>query len=142
MATAKELQAALSPKRWAKHKKQIVPDATERLLTRSKQEAPARSGALRKSIYSEIRGDKATIRARAPYAGLVISGTPPHIIRAKDGGALRFQIGGQVVYAAFARHPGTKPNDFFSRALQAEQRRIEDEMSDAGDAFFREVARA
>jgi hypothetical protein len=142
MATAKELQAALSPKRWAKHKKQIVPDATERLLTRSKQEAPARSGALRKSIYAQVRGDKATIRARAPYAGFVINGTPPHIIRAKDGGALRFQIGGATVFARSVNHPGTKPNDFFSRALQAEQRRIEDEMAEAGDAFFREVARA
>jgi hypothetical protein len=141
MATAKELQAALSPKRWAKHKKQIVPDATERLLTRSKQEAPTRSGALRKSIYADIRGDKATIRARAPYAGFVISGTPPHIIRAKDG-ALRFEIGGRVVFARSVNHPGTKPNDFFSRALAAEQRRIEDEMTEAGDAFFREVARA
>jgi hypothetical protein len=119
-----------------------VPDATERLLTRSKQEAPARSGALRKSIYAQVRGDKATIRARAPYAGFVINGTPPHIIRAKDGGALRFQIGGATVFARSVNHPGTKPNDFFSRALQAEQRRIEDEMAEAGDAFFREVARA
>jgi hypothetical protein len=142
MATAKELQAALSPKRWAKHKRQIVPDATERLVTRSKQEAPVRSGALRKSIYADIRGDKATIRARAPYAGFVINGTPPHIIRAKDGGVLRFQIGGATVFARSVNHPGTKPNDFFGRALQAEQRRIEDEMADAGDAFFREVARA
>jgi hypothetical protein len=141
MATAKELQAALSPKRWAKHKKQIVPDATERLLTRSKQEAPKRTRKLEQSIYADIRGDKATIRARAPYAGFVINGTPPHIIRAK-GNALRFQIGGATVFARSVNHPGTKPNDFFSRALQAEQRRIEDEMAEAGDAFFREVARA
>jgi hypothetical protein len=141
MATAKELQAALSPKRWAKHKKQIVPDATERLLTRSKQEAPARSGALRKSIYAQVRGDKSTIRARAPYAGFVINGTPPHIIRAKDK-PLRFQIGGATVFARSVNHPGTKPNDFFSRALEAEQRRIEDEMAEVGGRFFAEVARA
>jgi ribosomal protein L5 len=141
MATAKELQAALSPKRWAKHKKQIVPDATERLVTRSKQEAPKRTRKLERSIYADIRGDKATIRARAPYAGFVISGTPPHIIRAKDK-PLRFQIGGRVVFARSVNHPGTKPNDFFSRALQAEQRRIEDEMAEVGGRFFAEVARA
>jgi hypothetical protein len=141
MATAKQLQAALSPKRWAKHKKQIVPDATERLLTRSKQEAPKRTRKLEQSIYADIRGDKSTIRARAPYAGFVINGTPPHIIRAKDG-ALRFQIGGATVFARSVNHPGTRPNDFFGRALAAEQRRIEDEMTEAGDAFFREVARA
>jgi hypothetical protein len=141
MATAKELQAALSPKRWAKHKKQIVPDATERLKDRAVQEAPVRSGALRKSIYAQVRGDKSTIRARAPYAGFVINGTPPHIIRAK-GNALRFEIGGRVVFARSVNHPGTKPNDFFSRALEAERKRIEDEMAEVGGRFFAEVARA
>lgn len=50
------------------------------------------------------------------YLGYVLSGTPPHLIF-PHGRALRFMIGGTVVFAAVVRHPGTAPNNFMLRAL-------------------------
>lgn len=38
-------------------------------------------------------------------------GTRPHVIEAK-GGALKFEIGGEIVYAKKVFHPGTKPLGF------------------------------
>jgi hypothetical protein len=50
------------------------------------------------------------------YLGYVLAGTPPHMIL-PHGQALRFMIGGEVVYAAAVFHPGTSPNNFMLRAL-------------------------
>lgn len=50
------------------------------------------------------------------YLGYILEGTDPHWIF-PHGQALRFMIGGTVVFATAVRHPGTNPNNFMLRAL-------------------------
>ncbi|MCL7377013.1 hypothetical protein [Streptomyces sp. 35G-GA-8] len=53
-----------------------------------------------------------------PAVRYVLDGTRPHIIRPRRAKALRFEVGGRVVYAAYARHPGTRASNFLARALR------------------------
>lgn len=55
--------------------------------------------------------------AEAPHAAYVVRGTRPHIIRAKGPYSLHNRKTGQF-FGPVVRHPGTKPNDFISRALK------------------------
>lgn len=65
-------------------------------------------------------GPSAEIRVHHPAVGYVINGTRPHPIRPRPPKrALRFTIGGRIVFAAAVNHPGTKPNDFLNKALPA-----------------------
>lgn len=55
-----------------------------------------------------------------PAASFVLMGTKPHEIRPrKKNGVLRFEVGGRIVYARVVHHPGTRPNNFLWKALQA-----------------------
>lgn len=51
------------------------------------------------------------------YTGYEHDGTPPHVIRARRKKALRFQVGGQVVFRKQVQHPGTTGTFFLARAL-------------------------
>lgn len=53
------------------------------------------------------------------YALAVQNGTPPHVIRPQSpDGVLRFETGGQVVYATHVNHPGTRPQPFMSQGAR------------------------
>lgn len=58
------------------------------------------------------------------YAEMVHDGTRPHIIRPRRKRALRFRVGGRVVYAKFVRHPGTRARPFLDRALREVSSRL------------------
>ena len=65
------------------------------------------------------------IAGRTDYLGYIIDGTPPHIIEAKrtrPNPHLRFVQDGGIKFRRRVRHPGTKPNDFISRAIPAARR--------------------
>lgn len=83
---------------------------------------PVDTGNLRDSIGVRSQGDAIIIGpdvSLAPYAGYVEFGTQPHEIRPKDpNGALRFTVGGQVVFARVVHHPGTRPALYVARAFQ------------------------
>jgi hypothetical protein len=97
----------------------------ERRVRRVEQEAIRLApGSMGRAIRSQIqRGPggefRGVVNVRHPAALYVTGGTRPHIIRPVRAQALRFMIGGQVVYAKAVMHPGTKPNDFLLRALRA-----------------------
>lgn len=83
--------------------------------------APGRMGS---TIRAQIRrgpgGDfQGVINVRHPAALYVTGGTRPHVIRPVRAKALRFTVGGHVVYAKVVMHPGTRPNDFLRKALRA-----------------------
>jgi hypothetical protein len=77
---------------------------------------------IRPSFSQGPRGPVGTITVNHPAALFVIDGTKPHQIRPVRARALRFTIGGQVVFARLVNHPGTKPNDFLRPALRAAAR--------------------
>jgi hypothetical protein len=65
----------------------------------------------------EFRG---VVTVNHPAAIFIVNGTRPHMIfPRRPGGVLRFTVGGQVVYARFVNHPGTKPDNFLRDALRA-----------------------
>lgn len=88
------------------------------LLRETQKEAPFKKGGVRRSLFAETRGTIIKIGSNSPIAKFVNNGTGPHTIRPLGSGkALRFVIGGKVVFAKSVRHPGTKPNRFMQRAL-------------------------
>lgn len=100
-----------------------------------------RTGATRESIVGQVRdtgkGATGTVDVGENAARLA-TGTVPHVITAGDRkvsggrdasgrfqkgstrpGALRFQVGGQTVFARYVNHPGTKPDPYLDRAAEA-----------------------
>lgn len=110
-------------------------DLKQKLLIAAREEAPVRSGRLRSSIkvtpfrmtgpYKGEGGVGVSIRD-VPYAGFVRWGTKPHVIRARNAPALRFYWPkvGRVVFFKKVNHPGTKPNDFLTRAVRRVARQV------------------
>ena len=104
----------------------IVYRDMERRLRRVEAEAIRRApGSMGSTIRAQIRsglgGDfQGVIRVNHRAAIFVTGGTRPHrIAPRRPGGVLRFTVNGQVVYARYAMHPGTRPNDFLRKALRA-----------------------
>lgn len=74
-----------------------------------------RTGRLRRSIHSKFLTDSSMVvgmvasSADVRYARIHEYGgkTAPHVIRAKNGKALAFQMGGKMRFAAYVNHPGS-----------------------------------
>lgn len=92
----------------------------DRTAARARQFAP---GSMSERIAPPVvqpspGGPSADITVRHHAVGYVINGTPPHPIRPRPPKrALRFTIGGRIVFAAAVSHPGTQANDFMNKAL-------------------------
>jgi len=96
---------------------------TERVATEARRLAP---GSIADNISASIgrqRGEiSGSVTARHPAIGYVVNGTAPHQIQPRQNrpnARLRFVVDGRVVYATLVNHPGSRPNDFMVRALQA-----------------------
>lgn len=98
----------------------------QRITTRARQLAPVRTGKLRSSVRMDRRASSGRyaaagtpisqyeISANTPYAGYVIFGTRPHVIRVKRA---RVLTDGKTFFGRQVRHPGTKANNFLQKAL-------------------------
>jgi hypothetical protein len=98
-------------------------EAAQDVVNRAKILCPVDTGRLRASIRIESRRTLAlrsifTVGSDVYYAPFVNDGTRPHEIRPRRAQALRFVIGGRVVFAKVVHHPGTRPNPFLDRALR------------------------
>jgi len=100
---------------------------SRRVLARARTLVGVRSGTLLASLRRES-GHTATgpyvdvvagVRGLTTYLGWHHDGTPPHVIRARRRRALRFTVGGRVVFARSVRHPGSAGSRFLTRALDA-----------------------
>jgi hypothetical protein len=97
----------------------------ERRVRRVEAEAIRRApGSMKQGIRVSIgRGPGGEFRGRVsvnhPAALFVTLGTRPHQIRPVRAKALRFTVGGRVVFATLVHHPGNKPNDFLVKSLRA-----------------------
>lgn len=93
------------------------------VVNRAKVLAPVDTGRLRASIGPATYSRTWTLRPQASiavgvdYAKMVHDGTRPHVIRPRQAQALRFVVGGRVVFARVVHHPGTRPRPFLDRAL-------------------------
>lgn len=89
-----------------------------RLQSFAIQEAPRASGRLAQAHRIEKVGNGWRLIVRdVPYWPFVYYGTKPHIIRPKRAKVLHWDN----VFAAYVRHPGTKPNKWMDRALAREE---------------------
>lgn len=97
---------------------------SRQVVNRAKVLAPVDAGRLRASIRIERRRlltlrSVYTIGSDVSYAGYVHDGTRPHQIRPRNpGGALRFRMGGRIVFARVVNHPGTRARPFLDQALR------------------------
>lgn len=92
-----------------------------RVEAEAKRRAPGSMGdGIRVRISRGPDGDfLGTIVSTHPASIYVISGTRPHTIRPVRAQALRFTVGGRVVYAKVVRHPGNRANNFLAASLRA-----------------------
>jgi len=105
----------------------VVRDLERRMLRaqiRSEQLVRVRTGTLLATIHKERSTyrrlpavEVVAGRARMKYTMLEHDGTPPHIIRARRKKALRFTVGGKVVFRKSVRHPGTTGTHFLTKSL-------------------------
>lgn len=96
--------------------------AGRQVVNRAKVLAPVDTGRLRASIEGQLNRTwtlrpRFTVGSNVEYAPYVHDGTRPHVIRPRNAQALRFQVGGRVVYARVVNHPGTRARPFLDRAL-------------------------
>ena len=98
-------------------------EAGRQVVNRARVLAPVRTGRLRSSIRADpprifsLRGSL-TVGSDLEYAAAVNDGSRPHIIRPRTKQVLKFQVGGQTVFAKVVHHPGTKGVHFLDRALR------------------------
>ena len=62
-------------------------------------------------------------------------GTRPHVIEVKEG-ALKFEVGGETVYATRVFHPGTKPLGF----VRLTQDDLDQSAKEIGDRLLRNIS--
>lgn len=77
----------------------------------------------------------ATARTRKGknYASYIEEGTPPHFIRARPGGWMKFQMNDQTVFKKVVFHPGNKPYRYLEHGAAVGEK-------DAVDFFIKRVA--
>lgn len=105
------------------------------VVNQAKILCPVDTGRLRASIKGQVQRTwtlrpQFVVGSNVDYAEMVHDGTRPHIIRPKRAHtlrrsrrgvvkpALRFVVGGEVVYARVVHHPGTRAKPFLDRALR------------------------
>lgn len=101
----------------------FVRDTTRATRTRAVLRCPVDTGHLRNSHYERVEITRGAVTGYVgtdvEYARFVHDGTRPHTIRPRrPGGVLRFRVGTDVVFAAFARHPGTRAQPWLEQSLR------------------------
>jgi hypothetical protein len=92
---------------------------TERVARIAEAEAPGSMGQyIDWKVTEGPRGLQGVIVCDHPAVHYVLNGARPHLIRPRRAKALRFEVGGDVVYTKLVRHPGSRANDFLGRALR------------------------
>ena len=93
-----------------------------KILETAKGLIKSRSGWLRDSGYVIPMGLGPTVSYTvgfgASYAAAVHEGSRPRMIYPRrEGGVLRFEAGGQVVFSRYVNHPRTRPQNFLTAAV-------------------------
>lgn len=86
-----------------------------RVQRNARRMAPGRMG---RRVNAVVVGKHVRIESSHPATLYVIKGTRPHIIRPRYRKVLKFNVSGRTVFARVVHHPGTKKNDFLTKALR------------------------
>lgn len=98
-----------------RHARDVMDRTAERVESDTKAASPVDTGELQaRTRAGDAHGAGNVIEfdltADTDYAEIVAKGSRPHIIRPRSARALRFNVGGRVIYARVVHHPGTRPN--------------------------------
>lgn len=93
----------------------------------------ARGAQVRSSVGSNVRFRGAQGLA---YAAPLEFGSRPHVIRAKNGKALRFVIGGKILFRQSVNHPGNKPYAYISGTVLERTKRYSTDINTAAFEFL------
>lgn len=90
-----------------------------RVQRNARRMAPGRMG---RRVNAVLVGTHVRIESSHPATMFVIKGTRPHYIRKgkvwKGRPTLRYSQNGRVRFARWVHHPGTRANDFLTKALR------------------------
>jgi hypothetical protein len=86
-----------------------------RVQRNARRMAPGKMG---RKVNAVIVGRHVRIESSHPATMYVIKGTRPHQIRPRYRKVLKFSVKGRTVFARVVNHPGTKKNDFLTKALR------------------------
>lgn len=86
-----------------------------RVQRNARRMAPGRMG---RKINAVVVGKHVRIESSHPATMYVIKGTRPHTLRPRYRKVLKFSVKGSTVFARVVNHPGTKANDFLTKALR------------------------
>lgn len=100
----------------------LVTDTTRRVFNRANVLTPVDTGRLRAGNQSRIRRTSLVVTGEVfnhtSYAAPVHDGSKAYTIRPKRKKVLRFVVGGEVVFAAYARMPARRGRPWIRRALR------------------------
>jgi len=106
--------------------RKLVTDMTRATYNRANILTPVRSGRLRSNnafrTYAAGLTYRGEVYNNTSYAAAVHNGAEPRRIYAKPrpwkgGGALRFKVGGRVLFRKYVNWPGTKPRPWLATAM-------------------------
>jgi len=130
MEGLKELQEAFrkAPKLSLEETSKAVQKTVLTLQKQSMKEAPVNKqsggGNLRQNIRSKMTSKlSGVVEAKANYSIFVHEGTAPHEIRPVNARVLANKRTGEF-FGKLVHHPGTRPNPFFIRAINASKKQI------------------
>lgn len=86
-----------------------------RVQRNARRMAPGKMG---RKVRAVVVGRHVRVESTHPATMYVIKGTRPHQIRPRTRQVLRFNVKGRTVFARVVNHPGTKKNDFLTKALR------------------------
>ena len=103
-----------------------------RMVAETRRTVPVDTGQLLESITASatLRGPVLTVTVESPLvqAATTNSGARPHVIVPRRRQALRFRVGGRVVYARRVNHPGNRGTHWFDRAMGEWRRAVAAEL--------------
>lgn len=124
----------------------LAQEAGDVMLASLQAEAPVRTGAYRDAIHQvqlAHSGGGITLEYRAPepLSTFIIHGTAPHSIDPVSAKVLAFRgSDGALHFAHHVDHPGTKANDYVSRAVAAARGEVMDIFARTGREIIMQVA--
>lgn len=105
----------------------------ERGVAIAQQHAPVKTGELVNSITYTQNGHEGSFGPNPVTVKAVVmeKGSDPYIIRPKNAQALRFVVGGRVVFAKEVKHPGVQGFRYMEKAREAVEPQIKADVREA-----------